>query len=145
MRHFLCHVRILGKQGVCDVQKNYFDSWPKSWILLISSQALQMGIFLGPHKYDNALIWISLHLNMLLILNLVLMPTNDNEARSESTNHSVPPPLWERRRRQLHKKQTHSSGGNFKIEHFCLHQDFRKSSSACLPNNKMQDFGHEAN
>ena len=48
-----------------------------------------MGILLGPDKYDNALIWISLHLNMLLILNLVLMPTNDNEARSESTNPST--------------------------------------------------------
>ena len=95
------------------MQKNYFDSWPRSWVLLFTSEALQMRIFSSPHEYDNLRIWISLHWNMFLILKLVLMPTNDNEARSESTNHSVAPPLRPRRRRQLHtNKSTQQAAGN---------------------------------
>ena len=94
-------------------RKINFDSWPRSWVLLFTSEALQMRIFSSPHEYDNLRIWISLHWNMFLILNLVLMPTNDNEARSESTNHSVAPPLRPRRRRQLHtNKSTQQAAGN---------------------------------
>ena len=75
------------------MQKNYFDSLPKSWSLIFIGQALQMRISWSPDEDANVQFKISLHLNMFLILNLVLMPTNDNGARSESTNHCVAPPL----------------------------------------------------
>ena len=108
MRHFCKACKNFGKARCLWCAEKLF--W---FIAKILDFVIYMGILLGPDKYDNALIWISLHLNMLLIINLVLMPTNDNEARSESTNHSVPPPLrvwW--CRRQHTNKSTQQVAGN---------------------------------